>query len=220
MASTGMVPMGVEAAIKIGNPNTTVSGAGSGVVWGTGKVTDSGYRGTAFGQNTAASSNQATAFGDGTYARAHNATSFGVGTYADSRQATAFGSNTYAGTVFTYNGEVVTPVRRVIQRDVYGTGIEDDFVPKSMEPARDIDPMILAKPLTLFCNPKQTIEEAKKSAQQKSNELYTFVKLLDSNGKFVCNIYPTITAKEHAMRRGGRIRDEIYSKLQEREIGA
>lgn len=97
---------------------------------------------------------------------------------------------------------------------------EDDFVPKSMEPARDIDPMILAKPLTLFCNPKQTIEEAKKSAQQKSNELYTFVKLLDSNGKFVCNIYPTITAKEHAMRRGGRIRDEIYSKLQEREIGA
>ena len=124
------LPMSVEAAIKIGNPNTTVSGASSGVVWGTGKVTDSGYRGTAFGENTTAASNNATAFGKETNARQHNATAFGVGTYADSRQATAFGSNTYAGTVFTYNGEVVTPVRRVIKRDVYGTGIEDDFVPK------------------------------------------------------------------------------------------
>ena len=124
------LPMSVEAAIKIGNPNTTTSGASSGVVWGTGTVTDSGYRGTAFGESTKAYSNNATAFGYKTNARQHNATAFGKETYADSRQSTAFGSNTYAGTVLTYMGEVVTPVRRIIKRDINSTGIEEDFVPK------------------------------------------------------------------------------------------
>lgn len=96
---------------------------------------------------------------------------------------------------------------------------DDDFVPKSMEPSHDIDPMILAKVLTLVCSPKQTIDNAKKAAQQKANDQYTCVKLLDKDSKFICNIYPTITAKEHALRRGGRIRDAIYRKLNEREIG-
>ena len=110
------LPMSVEAhSIISGESGTiTLTGPGSGVMWG--KGTASGPRTTAFGENTNASTNNATAFGNSTKARQHNATSFGVGTYADSRQATAFGAYTYAGTVFTYNGEVVTPVRRVIDR--------------------------------------------------------------------------------------------------------
>ena len=130
------LPMGVEAATKINQGTSTsnpgyisyVSGANSAVVWGDGSVTSAAYRGTAFGQGTQASSNNTTAFGQNTNARHHNATSFGVGTYADSKQATAFGAYTYAGTVFTYKGEVVTPVRRVIDRDLDGTGT--DYTPK------------------------------------------------------------------------------------------
>ena len=110
------LPMSVEAHSIINGESGTITrtGPGSGVMWG--KGTASGPRTTAFGENTNASTNNATAFGNSTTARQHNATSFGVGTYADSRQATAFGAYTYAGTVFTYNGEVVTPVRRVIDR--------------------------------------------------------------------------------------------------------
>lgn len=111
------LPMGVEAATKINNGAIgTTSGPNSAVVWGEGSVTNAAYRGTAFGQGTEASSNNTTAFGQNTKASHHNATSFGVGTYANSKQATAFGAYTYAGTVFTYKGEVVTPVRRVIER--------------------------------------------------------------------------------------------------------
>jgi len=122
------LPVGVEAHSIINGESGTITrtGPGSGVMWGTG--TASGPRTTAFGANTNASTNNATAFGDSTKARQHNATSFGVGTYADSRQATAFGAYTYAGTVFTYNGEVVTPVRRVIDR--YLDSSDPDTTPK------------------------------------------------------------------------------------------
>ena len=102
------------------------------------------------------------------------------------------------------------------------TETDDDCETVSManrDPRRDLDPMILEKPLTLICNPNQDVETAKKLAQKKANEQYTWIKLLDNNSRFICNIYPTITAKEHAFRRGGRIRQAIYQKLSEREIG-
>jgi len=98
---------------------------------------------------------------------------------------------------------------------------DDEFVPtRNVEPVpKNIDPMILNKMLTLMCHSKKTLEESKEMAQKKANEQYVGIKLLDSNGKFVCNIYPTITAKEHALQRGGRIKDAICRKVNEREIG-
>ncbi|MDA3047144.1 hypothetical protein OFO10_08235, partial [Campylobacter sp. VBCF_06 NA8] len=77
-------------------------------------TTASNYRATAWGKDTEASGSDSTAFGTNTKATKNNATAFGSSTAANSTGATAFGANTNAGTVFTYKGEVVTPLRRVI----------------------------------------------------------------------------------------------------------
>ena len=94
---------------------------------------------------------------------------------------------------------------------------ETEIISQSMEPAHDIDPMILAKPLTVICGVRQTIERAIELAQKKANEQYTCVKLLDKDSKFVCNIYPTITASQHAAQRNTRIRDMIL-KIYQNEL--
>lgn len=55
---------------------------------------------------------------------------------------------------------------------------------------KDIDPAILLKVLTLTMNKKSTVEEAKRKAQITANTQNMAVKLLDTNGHFVCNLYP------------------------------
>ncbi len=77
--------------------------------------------------------------------------------------------------------------------------VDDDVDIKVIDhnPRHDIDPMILAKALTLICGPKQSLDDAKLKAQQKANEQYIYIKLLDKDSKFICNIYPTISKKEH-----------------------
>lgn len=63
-----------------------------------------------------------------------------------------------------------------------------------------IDPVVLSKTLTLTMNQKQTIESARERAQIMANLQYVCVKLLDKNGKFVCNIYPQSVDKIRAAR--------------------
>ncbi len=63
-----------------------------------------------------------------------------------------------------------------------------------------IDPVVLSKTLTLIMNKKQTIESARERAQIMANLQYVCVKLLDKNGKFVCNIYPQSVDKIRAAR--------------------
>lgn len=83
----------------------------------------------------------------------------------------------------------------------------------------NIDPRITTHPLTLFCNKNKTIEESKEIAQQKANESFTLVKLLDSNSRFVCNIYPTITAEEYDEKYRNRVKASMYQRVSERQIG-
>lgn len=83
----------------------------------------------------------------------------------------------------------------------------------------NIDPRITTHPLTLFCNKNKTIEESKEIAQQKANESFTLVKLLDSNSRFVCNIYPTITAEEYDEKCRNRVKASMYQSVSERQIG-
>ena len=52
--------------------------------------------------------------------------------------------------------------------------------------APNVDPMILANMLTVTMNKKQTLDVAKQRAQQMANLEYVAVKLLDTNGKFIC----------------------------------
>lgn len=73
--------------------------------------------------------------------------------------------------------------------------VADDF--DETEPVTDdaphvphIDPMIIAKAVTVTMNKKQTVDAAKQRAQQMANLQYVAVKLLDADGKFICNIYP------------------------------
>lgn len=74
--------------------------------------------------------------------------------------------------------------------------IKPKFEPKNTEPkdsideTKHVDPVVLQKPLTLMKGSKQTIEAAKEKSQQMANLQYVCVKLLDENGKFICNIYP------------------------------
>ncbi len=78
----------------------------------------------------------------------------------------------------------------------------EKFIAKNTEYENTIhiDPMVLSKTLTLTMNPKQTVDAAKKRAQQMANLQYVAVKLLDSKGKFVCNIYPQDVEKIRATR--------------------
>ena len=55
---------------------------------------------------------------------------------------------------------------------------------------KHIDPALLSKTLTVTMNKTQTLESAKQRAQHMANLQYVCIKLLDNNGKFVCNIYP------------------------------
>ena len=74
---------------------------------------------------------------------------------------------------------------------------DDEFVPKSMEPSHDIDPMILAKVLTLVCSPKQTIDNAKKphNKRQTTNILVLnyWIKILNLFAIFIQQLPPKNT---------------------------
>ena len=98
---------------------------------------------------------------------------------------------------------------------------EPEYKIVDQTPRTDVDPIILSKKLTLYQGKKQSREEAISKAQKKANEQYLYIKLLDQDGKFITNIYPNISKKEVAFRRGGRIKDLIYTKLfdNDREIG-
>ena len=61
---------------------------------------------------------------------------------------------------------------------------------KKYDDSQTIDPVIFFKTLTLTMNKTQTLDKARQSAQQMANLQYVCVKLLDNNGKFVCNMYP------------------------------
>ena len=68
------------------------------------------------------------------------------------------------------------------------------------EPVKDVDeydinPQFKMKMLTLMLGKKQTLDAAKTRAQEIANKQYTGVKLLDTTGRFVCNIYPNISEK-------------------------
>ena len=109
---------------KSGNSNqtafgnrTSASGGHSTAFGGNTKATN--WRATAWGNSSLASGSDSTAFGTSTTASKNNATAFGSSTTAAAEQGTAWGSKTYAGTVFTYNGEVVAPLRKVIDRKGY-----------------------------------------------------------------------------------------------------
>lgn len=81
-------------------------------------------------------------------------------------------------------------------------------------PRKDIDPMIMAKALTIMCGNKQSEIDAKEKAQQKANELYAFIKLLDKDGKFMCNIYPNKKAHEEILK--AKIKAEMTKSISRR----
>lgn len=84
------------------------------------------------------------------------------------------------------------------------TTVEKFDTPEHPDVANDgipsIDPMILAKMLTVIMNKKQTVDAATQRAQQLANKQYVVVKLLDADGKFVCTIYPQDVQKIRAER--------------------
>ena len=79
--------------------------------------------------------------------------------------------------------------------------VKNDSVKQPIsEPVKDVDeydinPQFKMKMLTLMLGKKQTLDAAKTRAQEIANKQYTGVKLLDTTGRFVCNIYPNISEK-------------------------
>jgi len=65
-----------------------------------------------------------------------------------------------------------------------------------------------------MCGNKQSEIDAKEKAQQKANELYVFVKLLDKDGKFICNIYPNKKAHEEIVK--AKIKAEMTKSISRR----
>ena len=81
--------------------------------------------------------------------------------------------------------ENTKPEQIVVEKNDEITPVTDDA-----PHATHIDPMIIAKAVTVTMNKKQTVDAAKQRAQQMANLQYVAVKLLDADGKFICNIYP------------------------------
>ncbi len=88
---------------------------------------------------------------------------------------------------FSDTKHVETMLQNPDSKIVEQESVAQTNIPKIPE---HIDPIVLSKTLTLTMNQKQTIESAQKRAQIMANLQYVCVKLLDKNGKFVCNIYP------------------------------
>ena len=91
---------------------------------------------------------------------------------------------------------------------------DSEYVVPDHNPQKNIDPMIMAKALTIMCGNKQSEIDAKAKAQQKANELYAFVKLLDKDGKFICNIYPNKKAHEEIVK--AKIKAEMTKSISRR----
>ena len=88
---------------------------------------------------------------------------------------------------------------------------EPAVVANQHEFRHDIDPMIRAKALTLMMGVKQTVDDAKKKAQEKADDQYVCVKLLDKDGHFIENFYP----KTPEQIRINRMRDLAQKALGE-----
>lgn len=101
----------------------------------------------------------------------------------------------------------------VLDEPVKTTQIDNDLEPDVTDctPKHKLDPMILAKALIFFRGPKQTVDVAISTAQRKADELYAYVKLLDTDGKFIANIYPTISQQVYEKR----IKEQIHRQLGE-----
>ena len=88
---------------------------------------------------------------------------------------------------------------------------EPAVVANQHEFRHDIDPMMRAKALTLMMGIKQTVDDAKKKAQEKADDQYVCVKLLDKDGHFIENFYP----KTPEQIRINRMRDLAQKALGE-----
>lgn len=88
---------------------------------------------------------------------------------------------------------------------------EPAVVANQHEFRHDIDPMMRAKALTLIMGVKQTVDDAKKKAQEKADDQYVCVKLLDKDGHFIENFYP----KTPEQIRINRMRDLAQKALGE-----
>ena len=88
---------------------------------------------------------------------------------------------------------------------------EPAVVANQHEFRHDIDPMMRAKALTLMMGVKQTVDDAKKKAQEKADDQYVCVKLLDKDGHFIENFYP----KTPEQIRINRMRDLAQKALGE-----